>query len=275
MSFPDKNYTLGRGELWFGAFLPNTRTSAGTEYIGNTTEITITTETENLDHFDSDHGIRIKDDSVMLEKNSTGSFVTDHISPANLARLFLGTSGVVTQASATNQTLSINGVRKGRRYQLGVSPTNPSGVRGVSNVAVAALPGGGSSTPLVLNVDYRVDPETGGVIFLSSGLILTNDADDVANITFDVDSTQYNQIVSGSEGQLEGELLYKSYNPKGLRFDFYFPYVQLRPDGDFSLKGDEWQAINFAFEALKRDDSTEVVYSNGRPGVALDGVITT
>lgn len=274
MAFPDKNYTLGRGELWFGAFLPNTRTSQGTEYIGNTTEITITTETENLDHYDSDHGIRTKDDSVMLEKNSTGSFVTDHISPANLARMFLGTHGVVTQASATAQTLSINGVRKGRRYQLGVSPTNPSGVRGVSNVAIAALPGGGTSTPLVVNVDYRVDPETGGIIFLSSGLILTNDADDVANITFDVDATSYNQIVSGSEGQLEGELLYKSYNPKGLRFDFYFPYVQLRPDGDFSLKGDEWQAINFAFEALKRDDSTEVVYSNGRPGIALEGITT-
>ena len=276
MAFPDKNYTLGRGELWFAQFAPGTRVAQGSEYIGNTTEIGLTTETEELPHYDSDHGVRVKDDSVLLEKSLTGTFITDHISPQNMARLLLGDAGVVTQASASAQTHTIAGVRKGRRYQLGVTANNPVGARGVSKVSIVAAPGGAGSVSLVLGTDYRVDAETGGIIFLSSGQVLTNDSGDSVTVTFDRDAASYNQIVSGASGQLEGELLYRAYNPKGQQFDFLFPYVQLRPDGDFSLKGDEWQAISFAFEALKRDDSTEVVYTSGRPGIALiDGVVTT
>lgn len=267
MSYPQKNYTLGRGELYFGAFAPNTRVSTGQIYIGNTTEINLTTETENLDHYDSDHGIRTKDDSVLLEKNTTGSFTTDHISPDNLARLFLGTAGVVTQASATAQTASIEGVKKGRRYQLGVTSNRPWGVRGIANVAVSATPAGGASVVLVAGVDYNVDAETGAVLFLTSGLVLTNDADDDVVVTYDIQATSYNQVISGSAGNLEGELFYKSFNPKGDKIDYLFPYVQLRPSGDFSLKGDEWQQITFEFEALKRDDTVETVYMNGRPGI--------
>lgn len=275
MAFPDKNYTLGRGEIWFSQFREGTRFPLnGAEYIGNTPEVTLTTDTENLDHFDADHGVRTKDDSVLLEKNTTGSLITDNISPSNLARLFLGTSGVVTQVAAAAQTATITAVRKGRRYQLGVTAANPSGVRGISDVSIAATPAGGTSVTLVENLDYRVDSQTGGILFLSGGLVLTNDPDDDVVVTFDVDATSYNQVVSSANASsLEGELLYISFNPKGVRFDFLFPYVQLRPDGDFNLKGDEWQQISFAFEALKRDDNTEVVYSNGRPGIALDGTI--
>lgn len=267
MNYPQKNYTLGRGELYFGAFKPNSRTPDGQVYIGNTTEIQLTTEVENLDHYDSDHGVRVKDDSVLLEKNTTGSFTTDHISPDNLARLFLGTAGVVTQASATAQVASIAAVKKGRRYQLGVTANRPWGVRGITNVSVAATPAGGASVPLVVGVDYNVDPETGGILFLTSGLVLTNDADDTAVVTFDTQATSYNQVVSGSAGSLEGELFYKSFNPKGDKIDYLFPFVQLKPSGDFSLKGDEWQQITFEFEALKKDDTVETVYANGRPGI--------
>lgn len=267
MSYPQKNYTLGRGELYFGAFAPNTRTSTGQIYIGNTTEISLTTETENLDHYDSDHGIRVKDDSVLLEKNTTGSFTTDHISPDNLARLFLGTAGLVTQASAASQVGNIAEVKKGRRYQLGVAAGRPWGVKGISNVTVSATPAGGASTPLVAGTDYNVDAETGAILFLTSGLVLTNDPDDAVVVTYDVDATSFNQIISGTAGNLEGELFYKSFNPKGDKIDYLFPFVQLRPSGDFSLKGDEWQQITFEFEALKKSDDVETVYANGRPGI--------
>lgn len=270
MAFPDKNYTLGRGELYFGKFAPGTRQHNGLIYIGNTPEITMTTETENLDHFDADHGIRVKDDSVMLEKNVSGSFTTDNINPENMANMLLGEHSVVVQASASAQTMTRVGVRKGRRYQLGVTPTNPIGVKGVTGVVVSAKPAGGAATPLVLNVDYRLDAETGGIMFLSSGLILTNLPTDEVTVTFDVDDAEFNQIVSGADAQLEGEMFYKSFNPKGVKFDYTFPYVQLRPDGDYNLKGDDWQIISFAFEALKRDDQTETIYTNGRPGIAVN-----
>ena len=131
MAFPDKNYVLGSGELYFAPFAPGTRVPlAGQEYFGNTTEVNLTVESEMLDHYDTDHGIRQKDDSVLLEKNMSGSFITDHISPKNIAKWFTGTSSVVTQVSALASAETFDSVVPGGRYQIGRSPTNPSGLRG-------------------------------------------------------------------------------------------------------------------------------------------------
>ena len=81
MAFPAKNYTLGRGRLYFDKFVIGTKTKTGQRYIGNTTEINLTSDSEALEHFDSDAGIRQKDMSVLLSLSRTGSFITDNISP--------------------------------------------------------------------------------------------------------------------------------------------------------------------------------------------------
>ena len=262
--FPDKNYTLGRGELYFAPFIPGTTTPAGPqEYFGNTTEINLTSESEMLDHYDSDHGIRTKDDSVQLELNRTGTFITDHISPKNLAKWFAGVAQKVTQVLATAQTFAIVDVQRGGRYQIGVTVGNPSGLRGLS--AVSAVKEGSPDVTLVVNVDYTIDVETGGFVVLDTSAVVA-DGDDVT-VTYTADAISYNQIKSGSVGSLDGQLFYKSFNPRGAKFDYFFPKVTLSPDGDMALKGDDWQTLPFTFEALKLDDETEVVYTNGRPGV--------
>ena len=277
MPLPDKNYTVARGELWFHAFLPGTRVldPAGARYIGNTPEITLTTETETLDHFDADHGLREKDDSVVLEKNTTGSFTADDIKPENLAMLFLGTSGVVTQTAQTDQTETFAGVKLGRRFQLGVTPSNPSGVRNIGNIVVTAvLAGTGAPVTLVEGVDYRAEPETGSIILLSTGTKLTDDPDDDLTVDYDINATSYLQVISG-DLEIVGQLSYYAYNTKGARFDHVLPYVNIRPDGDYTLGGDDWQIMNFVFDALKRDYNTAVIYTNGRPGVGTGSNITT
>ena len=264
--FPSKNYVLGSGELYFAPFAPGTRVPAqGQGYFGNTTEINLSVESDTLDHFDTDHGIRTKDDSVLLEKNMSGSFVTDQISPDNLAKWFTGEAMVTTQASATAQTLSVDSVKLGTRYQLGVTTLNPSGVRGVTNVVAVKVDS--PDVTLDLNVDYTVDAETGGINILPGAVKIADE--DELGVTFDVSATSYNRVVSSSEARLEGELFYRSYNGKGQQMDYYFPYVQLAPDGDFALKGDDWQQLGFTFQALQRDTDTQVVYCNGRPGMGV------
>lgn len=264
--FPEKNYVLGSGELWFAPYTPGTRTPAGgQEYFGNTTEINLNVESETLDHFDTDHGIRQKDDAVLLEKNMSGSFITDHISPANIAKWFTGESSIVTQVSALAQTFSVTGVKKGQRYQLGVSPSNPSGIRGIANYS--AVKEDSPDVALVANVDIKWDPDTGGFIILPASTIV-EDGDDVT-VTYDVSATTYNRAISGTNNVLEGELFYRSFNGKGLQGDFFFAYVQLAPDGDYALKGDDWQQLGFTFQALQRDLESATVYWNGRPGIGV------
>lgn len=276
MDFNPKNYTVARGELWFTPFLSGTRTldPVGARYIGNTPEITLSTDTENLDHYDADHGLREKDDTVVLEKNITGTFSADDINMENIAMLFLGTAGVVTQTAQTAQTETFIGVKKGRAFQLGVTAANPSGVRGIANVSVTATLGGvGAGVPLVENVDFRYEAAIGRVILLTAGNKLTDDPDDKIEIEYDIQATQYLQAISG-DLQIQGRLEYIAYNTKGEKIDQLFPMVNIRPDGDYSLGGDDWQIMNFAFDALKLDAQTATIYTNGRPGRGITNPTT-
>lgn len=266
--FPaNKNYTLPSGEIWFARFDEGTRVSSeGRRYLGNTPEFSITSSSDSLDHFDADGPSRVKDDSALLELTRTGALVTDHVSPENLALLFGGVAEVIEQTAITDATQTVNNVYRSRMYQIGKTPANPTGVRGLSTVTVATA--GGSSTPLVANVDYRVDMQTGTLVILPGSTVITADGTTNITITYAGSATQYHQVRSGSAGQVEGELFYKAMQNKGAKFDYLFPYVVLRPDGDFNLKTDgEWQQIPFAIEILKLDDSTESVYTSGRPGI--------
>lgn len=253
MAFPEKNYTLGRGRLYFDKFLTGTQTKTGQRYFGNTTEINMTSDSETLEHFDSDAGIKQKDASVLLSLSRTGSFITDHSNPANLALFFLGTESVVSQAATTGISDSYPNVILGQRYQIGVTAGSPPGVRNVTNFVSGAL---------VAGTDYTLDAATGGVVFLPTGSVV---AGATVAATYDTAVTSYNRVVTASSAQVFGALLYIANNPFGENFDYYWPYVSIKPDGDFALKGDEWQQIGFGFEALKLDDATEVLYINGRP----------
>lgn len=259
--FPDKNYTIGRGRVYFDRFAVGTLVGTGQRYLGNTPELSLTTASETLDHFDSDNGVKQKDESTLLSLTRSGKFTTDHISPDNLALFFLGDASVVTVTAAAAVAETIANVQLGRRYQLGVTVANPAGTRGVTNVVVKV--GVTVKTP---NTDYALDADTGGIIVLSTGTILK---DDDLSVTYDQSATSYNRVISGSSNTIDGALFYYSTNPKGEKFDYYFPKVSLKPDGDYALKGDEYQQISFAFEALKRDDNTEVLYVNGRPGSSI------
>lgn len=261
MAFPEKNYTLGSGKLYFDKFVPGTKTPTGQRYIGNTPELNLSSESESLEHFDSDNGLRQKDKTVLLELGRNGSFITDHISPANLAMFFLAQESVVTQASAIGQTSLIENVSPGLRYQIGKTVANPAGARGLANVVVEV-----GAVTMVLGTDYTLDTATGGIVPLATGAIVEGDDLD---ITYDLSATSFNKIVTGAAATIEGQLFFYSNNGEGEKFDYFWPHVSLTPDGDFALKGEEWQQIGFTFEALKLDDQTEVVYINGRPGAGV------
>ncbi|MBT9159044.1 MAG: hypothetical protein DDT26_00293 [Dehalococcoidia bacterium] len=261
MSFPPKNYTIGRYRVYFDKFVDGTRVSAGGQrYFGNTPELNMSSESETLDHFDADNGIRIKDDSVLLELTRTGSFVTDHISPDNLALFFLGDASTVVQSAATAQVYNINDIQRDRRYQLGASPSAPSGVRGITSAVVTSSPIGVTYAP---GADYRVDLTNGGLIIPATSTIPVN-ADII--VTYNVTATSYNRVVTADGAQIYGALFLESNNPKGEKMDYFIPYASVTPDGDFALKADEWQQLPFSFEILKLDDQTPAVFINGRPG---------
>lgn len=254
----NKLYTLGRGRLYFDAFLPNTKTPTGERYFGNTPSLSLTIESESLDHFDSDAGVRVKDDSVLLQLNRTGQFVTDNIDPENVALFLLGESSTLVQAAVVGQTYAVNDVKLGRFYQIGRSAGNPSGVRSVANVVIKK-----GVTPLVPGVDYVLDADLARFELLESGVTVIN-GDDLT-VEFDLTAKNRTRIVTAASATIDGALRFVATNPKGVLLDYYMPYVRLSPNGEYALKGEEWQQIGFNLDIQKLDDSTESIYVDGRP----------
>lgn len=251
------NYTLGRGELWFDRFAdPVTMTLSGERYLGNTPEFSATIESENLEHYNSDRGVREKDESIVLQTNRTGSFTTDNIDPQNVALFFFGSSEIFSTAGGAVTGEAFVDVIKGLTYQLGTSSTNPSGARNVTAVTVKK-----GATTLVNNVDYTLDAALGRITLTTTGSVLTTGDDITVDYTTSAQTRE--RIISGSSA-VGGALRYISYNPQGKRYDWFMPYVKLSPNGDYTLKGDEWQTIPFNIEILKKP-GFEAIYIDGRP----------
>lgn len=253
------NYTLGRGEIYFAKFKPGTQIPGGERYLGNTPELNLTIESERLDHFNSDRGVREKDDSVLLQSNRTGSLITDNVNPENIALFFLGSSMLSTVVAATGLTSAFDGSVQGESYQLGTTDATPSGARQVTNIVVKddATP---TAATFVLGTDYVEDEVLGRITILEGGGIAdgTN-----LRITFDTTNSERSRIISAAD-TIEGAMRYIAKNPKGQQFDYYMPWVQFSPNGDFAIKAEEWQQLPFNLEFLKRG-SLEAIYVDGRP----------
>lgn len=250
------NYTLGRGELHFGQFKAGTQTPRGELYFGNTTELGFTAEQENLDHYSSDRGVRIKDQSVLLQLDYSGSFSTDNISPDNLSFFFLGEKYTTTVTSATAVAFTLTDIEQGRTYQLGTSDTTPSGVRKIANFTITTPAG------CVAGTDYVVDLDLGRVTILEGSTKLTEGLASVVG-TYDVSASTRSRVISKSS-TIEGSLRFIAVNPAGNNLDYFMPWVKITPNGDFQLKSDEWQTLPFNLEILKKG-SLEAIYIDGRP----------
>lgn len=359
------NYVVGRGRLFFGKFKPGTRRPTGQLYFGNTPELSLSQDEDKLDHYSAEAGVRVKDASVTLQNDSSGSFQCDNIDDKNLALWFRGdivqrveagsasATGTLTIATAVpvagdkftigGQDVSFSAAPIGMQVLIGgtitetatnlknfLNATPALGVTATSAVGVTTLharnPGvGGNAITLAKTFATGANGTVSGAT-LTGGTDTTETIDGervvlgtwlqlgvtsdmpqgirgVANVSIDgVDEDSY--IVEGATGRIylnldapdisagddldvsygvsaaiediviakgesiEGELQFLANNAAGLNKDFFWPYTRLTPDGDFALKGDDWQAMTFNFEILKRDALTERQYITTRPASA-------
>lgn len=260
MANETQKYTLGRGEVFFNKFKPGTNIGEGERYLGNTPEYSLTNDVETLDHFNSDRGLREKDESVLLEISSSGSMNCDNISGENVALFFLGNLLTKSSTSVTAQKEVFTSWKRGLTLQLGTTDTTPTGVRKVTNVKVGKaarsatlnLTGDISAIPGVTIVDaagnYEVDLALGRLYLEPTSTEINGDIKLV--VQFDV-AAQSREMVISSNDVVQGSLRFVAHNAKGENKDYFFPKVTLSPDGDYNLKGDDWQSMGFTFEALK------------------------
>lgn len=252
------NQTLGRGKVYFSSFLPGTHTPAGERYVGNSPALSLTISQDKLDHFSSDGGVRVKDKSIILQVDYSGTLTLDDINIDNLALFFFGTKSTLAQTSATSQTQTFTNVIQGYGYALGQSGGVPTGVRNVTNVVVTV-----SSATKTLGTDYTVDAARGIIYPVEGGGIA--DASTMV-VVYDRAAVSRTQVISGTT-QLEGAMRYIATNPQGILMDYWFPYVRLGPNGDFALKSDEWQQLPLTVEILADTTTTP-----NKAAIYIDGM---
>lgn len=236
------NLVLGRGKLYFDRFLPSTTTKTGERYFGATPSFSVSAETQELEHYSAEEGLRIKDESVTTQIDFTGTFATENMSGANMALFFLGSSVTSAQTSATG-VAEVFTVQPGYFYQLGMTALKPEGVELVSSVVVTD----GGATTYVLDTDYALDADLGRIEILEGGAIA---ADDSITVTYDRTAATQERVISGTS-LIQGAMRFISYNGVGQQKNFYMPKVTLRPNGEYALKGEEWQSFGFNVEILQ------------------------
>lgn len=261
-----KNYVLGRGRVYFDRYtaaqiaagLTATTRGEGERYLGNTPAFGMSSSSDDLDHYSSEGGIRVKDDSVQLQLDRSGSFECDNIDAENIALYFLGDASTQTQAAATDATTVVT-VKQGMFYQLGATASNPSGVRLVSNVTVGK--GVGFATPVTASGNWQVDEARGRIYILPDAPDLPDDTE--IEVEYDVAAGTRERVVS-STTSIYGAIRFVADNPKGANKDYYLPYVKLAPDGDFALKGDDWQKMTFTMQVLIKNGLDAAMYVDGQ-----------
>jgi hypothetical protein len=130
------NYVIGRGKLYFDQFITGTQTKTGERYLGNTPALSMTSAYQNLDHYSSDEGLRVRDDSIQLQVDRNGTFQCDNITMDNVALMFGASPTDETQGTDTGRSETFT-VLVNRIYQLGADdPLTPQGVINVANVVV-------------------------------------------------------------------------------------------------------------------------------------------
>ena len=252
-----QNYVLGRGKLYFSTFVPGTLTPAGYNYIGNCPSISVNVTSETLDHMSSTGGVREIDDSATVSTNRSGTFTTDDVDADNLALFFFGTKNAVSQSSGSVTGEAISSAQKGLFYQLGATSANPTGVRNVTSVTVT---GTGGTPTYAAGTDYTVDLTLGLIQIVSAGAI-ANGTNLLVNYTRTAVSRE--QVVSGNR-PIQGALKFIADNPKGTNRDFFMPYVELSPNGDFAIITDtDWQNLPFNIKILK-PPTAAALYIDGR-----------
>ena len=149
-------------------------------------------------------------------------------------------------------------VTPGYFYQLGSTDAKPEGLELVENVVVVKDPGG-TDTAMVAGTDYNVDLTLGRIEVIEGGALTDGD---VMGVTYDVVAQTQTRVISGST-LITGAMRFISFNGVGDQRNFYMPKVTLRPNGEFALKGEEWQNIAFNVEILKAGNLANL-FAGGR-----------
>lgn len=261
MQHKKSNKVLGAGRLFFEETdAQGVPLVAGEVYLGDSPGFSLTITTESIEELSSDGPMAEVDIDRVTRINRNFSLTTKNINADNLAMFVIGDAAMVTQSATPVTGEAINGVLQGRYYQLGVSPSNPTGVRGVTSVTVqddAATP-----NSFTAGEDYELDAALGRIYIIPGGGI----ADDTnLELGYTPVAETRSQITTNNLGAKFGRLRYVEDATFGRPHDVYAPFVQMTPTGELAFKSrDTVQQVGWDVKAMVPPAGGSALYIDGR-----------
>jgi hypothetical protein len=223
------NVLLGRGKLYFDAFVPNTLTRQGLQDLGNCTSFEVTDKPEVKEKYESmDPSSSLYARGVTRQTVSI-KIVGDEFNPDNLARALNGTIQTITGAGAVIAAEAITpsgGAILGRYYSLA-----HRNITVLTDVKQA-------STSLVLGTDYAVDLVNGMIYLLPGSATIVPGDQLTADYTYGEYS--YTSIAIATQGTIDGFLKYISNNVKGPNYVGDYWHVSFVPSGNLGFIADDF-----------------------------------
>ncbi len=253
-----KNYLLGRGIAYFGDSLDSAGRPKFYRDLGNAETVTLTVETEELEHFSNRSGLKVLDASVVLQQQVGVSLTLTELGEDNVGLFLAGDVVSVVQSTAGvvgDVNLIMGTPSGGRWYDLYVTaaPTtypDPVGARAYSITAVVVTSADGMTT-YTLGTDYEVDAVQGRIFIVhadDSGTI--PDGVDI-DVDFTFATITIKEVQGLKKASITGALKFISENAQNAskEREYQFHDVTLRAEGDLALLSDEFGTIQLTGKA--------------------------
>lgn len=228
-------YFSGQGSLLLATKDGSSGDALGFTPVGNVSALTLSIETETVEHKESCTGARAIDKELVTEVAVNMAFTMENFSKENLALALYGSSSEVTGASVADELVTA-------RHDKWVSLTN---------IKVSAVVVGDDATPTVtyvLDTDYELNAETGSIKVLSTGSI-TDLQVVYVDYTFDThEVVEAVETSSAPERWARFEGLNTANEDKAVVVDIY--KASMQPLAELALINEEFGAMEIEAKVL-------------------------
>lgn len=242
------NYLLGRGKV-----LISDDRLAWYDF-GNTPSFNYSLTVTTLEHKNSRDKLKKTDKEVTTEITAEGAISLDTVHPENVKIFLLGDSVVEsTQAAAatqSNDAFVANAAQMGQWKYISDDESGFGNFTVEENLSNVVVLSSDELTTYVLDVDYHLDARAGMIMILATG----NIADDEAlRIDYDVGALTKYKVAAAKVSKIEKHMRFVGNPASGSIIDV-LGFVNLKPEGDFSLIGDDWTAFSVNYKFIERTE---------------------
>lgn len=253
---PDGEYVLGAGRVFLRPYDDTTCPEGQRFYAAETQDLVISIASEEVVLPSVDPAVAQVLERVRTSITRTGRTSFRQISQRTLATFFAAIDNDLDQDAASDVSEAHNISVLGQMIQLGLT-VSAAPAWGYQNISLDSIIRTSDSEPLVEGTDYDIDTARGQIRILETSTVLAAATAAVPiGITIQYDVAAYEQGYLTTSDSAAASKLYEMWfqadNTRGPNRDFWFPKVDLGPEGDFALKSrTEFQSIPVTFMVLE------------------------